>query len=172
MPVQRSYEIHLLDHVPPALLEGMLTFIKESIPVVKDEAHLLSRSKFILTELVTNAIKHANTMVSTVTVRLDANSISFVKTDTGDKLDVPQMSSESVPHGKVITTDIMHTLYSVNENDRITFYCHEHPEPSLDDEHTYPEHFGLLIITKASDDFYYRYDQSSQTNIFTVTINF
>jgi len=72
-----------------------------------------------------------------------------------------------------ITNDILHTLYAIPEgNDTIRFACEEATMDDLVAVERIVEHFGLIIITKASDKFIYHYCESIKTNIFTASLTF
>ena len=132
---------------------------------------LLFKSKFILTELLTNAIKHANTHEVKLNIEIEDKLVKFEKQDFGNPLVLPQIKHEQFNDALIITADVMHTLYAVEKEGIAYFYCHENAVPSIGTEHDFPEHFGLLIITKAADEFSYHYDSANNINTFTATIN-
>ena len=168
--VEKSFPLEKASCVPSALLEEMLSAIQDNLPANKVTPELIFRSKYILTELITNALKHANSNEAFLHLQISEQLVRFIKTDDGNKLSIPAKYDE-YKAGYIVTNDIMHTLYAVDKEDRMFFYCHENNEPILDIVNDFPEHFGLLIITKASDEFYYEHQPSINLNTFSVTIN-
>jgi hypothetical protein len=170
--VQESFKLGEANNSMPAeLLEEMLALIKTNIPANTGMHELLFKSKFILTELLTNAIKHANSNDVGLNLEITDTFVRFIKTDYGSPFVLQQINDEQFKDALIVTADVMHTLYAKEEGGDLHFYCHENEAPSIDIDHDFPEHFGLLIITKAADDFYYQYNPELQANIFTATIN-
>jgi len=169
--VQESFKLGEANNSMPAdLLEEMLTLIKSNVHYSSGMQELLFKSKFILTELLTNAIKHANSNDVSLNLEITDGFLRFVKTDFGSPFTLPQIKDEQFKDALIVTADVMHTLYAKEEGGRLHFYCHENTVTSIDIENDFPEHFGLLIITKAADDFYYQYNEQQQANIFTAII--
>lgn len=157
--------------MPANLLEEILLLIKTNIPNGEGTRELLFKSKFILTELLTNAIKHANTHEVKLNIEIKDSVVKFEKQDYGNPLILPQVKNDQFENAIIVTADIMHILYAVEKEGVAYFYCHENTVPSIDTENDFPEHFGLLIITKAADDFSYRYDSETNLNTFTATVS-
>lgn len=168
--VEKSFPLERVSCVPADLLEEMLSIIHENLPQEKVTHQLIFRSKYILTELITNALKHANSHKASLNLELSDSKVRFIKTDDGNKLNIPTEYDE-YKAGYIVTNDVMHTLYTVDKEDKMFFYCQENNEPVFDVINAMPEHFGLLIITKASDEFYYFHESGSNLNTFCVTIN-
>ena len=168
--VEKLFPLEKANCVPAELLENMLAVIHENLPEDKVSPALIFRSKYILTELITNALKHSNSNKAFLQLQLFENKVRFIKTDDGNKLTIPARYDE-YKAGYIVTTDIMHTLYAIDKDEHMFFYCQENNEPIFDAINELPEHFGLLIITKASDEFYYAHEAHSNLNTFSVTIN-
>lgn len=156
--------------MPASLLEEMLSLIKSNVTAGAGVNGLLFKSKFVLTELLTNAIKHANTDEVTLNIEITESLVRFIKTDHGTPMNFPKVESESFKNAIIITADIMHTLYAVKQNGKLYFHCHENSDTVIT-MNGFPEHFGLLIITKAADEFYYLYNEQNKVNTFAVSIN-
>lgn len=168
--ISRHYQISNLNSVPAPLLEQMLDFIEQNSPANHSISEVLFKSKFILTELITNAIKHV-AHHSNLTVEINDHCLLLIKTDDGDEIKLHNDVAEHHTGGKVITSDVIHTLYVKHENNQAHFYCEENNDGlTLDSD--FPEHFGLLIITKSSDEFYYTHNTQTKINTFTAKINF
>ncbi|SFS60473.1 Histidine kinase-like ATPase domain-containing protein [Mucilaginibacter polytrichastri] len=157
--------------MPADALEEMLAVIKTHVHEDAGMHELLFKSKFILTELLTNAIKHANTSQVSLNLEITDALVKFVKTDYGNPFMLPQIKDEQFKDALIITADVMHTLYAKQKEELTYFYCHENEAPSINLDNDLPEHFGLLIITKAADEFFYHFDEQNRANTFTATIN-
>jgi anti-sigma regulatory factor (Ser/Thr protein kinase) len=166
------YEIKKTEAIPVKMLEEMLGFIKENLPEEGDFASTIFKSKYILTELVTNAIKHTHCKSSTLRIEVTPNMLTFLKTDKGKPLTLPSVPGTLASDETVVTSDIMHTLYTIRREDKQYFYCKDNATPIFEVNNDFPEHFGLLIITKAADEFYYNYDTSGGLNVFRALVNF
>jgi two-component sensor histidine kinase len=170
--VQESFKLGETSNSMPAdLLENILALIKSNAHANTGMHELLFKSKFILTELLTNAIKHANSNDVSLNLEITDSFVKFIKTDYGTRFVLPQFKDEQFKDALIVAADIMHTLYAKEEHGNMHFYCHENAAPSIDIDHDFPEHFGLLIITKAADDFYYQYNEQQHSNTFIATIN-
>lgn len=159
------------DNLTSALKE-MIGFINDNLIANVPAINLLFKSKIILTELLTNALKHSFSRYTLIDITVDDNSIVITKTDNGIPVSLIGFanSSESrIP----ITHDILHTLYAIPEGkNAIRFGCEESTLEDLDGIDQIIEHFGLIIITKAADTFIYHYCEQSKANKFTVTLTF
>ena len=74
---------------------------------------------------------------------------------------------------RLISADPLASLYANWESENHIRFSSE--EGSLDDFMSVEqvmEHFGILIITRSSDEFTYSYDKDTRSNVFRVLINF
>lgn len=168
----KLFAINNLYSMPANLLEEILLLIKTSVSDGVNIDELLFKSKFILTELLTNAIKHANANEVELSIEIANDFVRFKKQDKGNQLVLPQTKHHDFENAIIVTTDIMHTLYAIEKESATYFYCHENAVPVIDTNNDFPEHFGLLIITKAADEFSYHYDSQKHANTFTAKVNF
>ena len=159
-------------------LEYMLGHITGRIPVWADAENILFRSKVIITELLTNGIKHAGKSSTLFDIETDAERMVIRKIDRGMPLYLVNTHHNS-PSGneelnkRLISADPLNSLYAIWESENHIRFVSE--EGSLDDFLSFEqvmEHFGILIITRSSDEFTYTYDKKVKTNIFTVNILF
>lgn len=153
-------------------LKEMLEFINDNLVANVPAINLLFKSKIILTELLTNALKHSFSRYTLIDVTVEDHSIIITKSDHGMPLSLITYANSSetrIP----ITHDILHTLYAIPEGkDAIRFGCEESTMKDLDEVQQIVEHFGLIIITKAADKFVYHYCAQTKANKFTVRLNF
>ncbi|WDF53680.1 ATP-binding protein [Mucilaginibacter sp. KACC 22063] len=164
--VSELYFLNDLSYVPATLLDDMLNFIRNNLPQQPDHDALTFKTKFILTELITNAVKHTPNDSSSLQIRMEDDGIRIIKTDTGNPLN---FKLKAAPSDSVIASDFLHTLYVKNKDEQLHFYCVENHN-SLAADDNLPEHFGLLIITKSSDTFYYHHNKTTGVNTFNVFV--
>jgi len=155
------------DNIVPALKQ-MLEFIGTNLPANARNEKMLFKARVILTELITNSLKHSGSSNTSMHIAIKGTDIVIIKTDVGKPLSLVNNKTE----GKVpITNDILHTLYAVTEaTNQLYFVCEENKMEDILVIDDIVEHFGLLIITKASDNFTYNYDHTTKCNIFKVIL--
>jgi len=156
-------------------VKELLDFIIKQLPAGANEDSISFKIEIILIELLTNGIKHAGTKETLLNITVDAKSIHIDKNDFGIRYQPGNITS-SVAHDpgykELLTKDGLHSMYAVVENEtRIRFVCEEiDNEDTPVDVSSLMEHFGLLIITKASNSFIYEYDIAKGLNTFSVYI--
>jgi hypothetical protein len=158
-------------------LQYMLGHINENIPANADVEDVLFRGKVIITELLTNAIKHAGNGGTLFVIETDGHNLTIQKTDNGSPLYLVNThnhsSIEEAENKKLISADPLNLLFAAWESENhIIFSCEESSIDTFLSVEQVMEHFGILIITRSSDEFTYTYNKESQSNIFTVKINF
>ncbi len=158
-------------------LQYMLDYISGIIPPQADADDIMFRSKVIITELLTNGIKHAGNGHTLFDIEPYADSMVIRKTDNGQPLyliNSREHSAEQLDDNKkLISADMLNSLYAIWESDNHIRFASE--EVSFDDflpVEQVMEHFGILIITRSSDEFTYTYDKGAHSNIFRVQIIF
>jgi two-component sensor histidine kinase len=137
--------------------------------------------KPVLTELLTNAVKHSGAISTLLKVEVTDNEITIAKTDWGKPLALEILGRELVwplsddTEKEIISiyNDFNCTLKAkLQHSNRVTFFVED-----FDDTHHMPdigdvtEHFGLLIIASACKTFEYHYDAAGATNNFIATIS-
>jgi hypothetical protein len=154
-------------------LKDVIAFIERHAP---NKAHqLIFKTRVIVTELLTNSIKHTNTEPSGIELLIAPNTFTIKKIDTATPFRFKGAESPwplSMPAGTVLTIhiDALNGLFAkVNSPYSLSFYAESYPvtEDLLTDM---SEHYGLIIICRASNSFAYQYNPQSRQNIFTVTI--
>ncbi|GAB2698042.1 hypothetical protein GCM10027037_22800 [Mucilaginibacter koreensis] len=173
MPLQ-EFKLAAGEHRFVPLLQQMLQYIRQHI-ILPDAAteQLLFEAKVVLTELLTNGIKHSGGQVTCLRIEIEKNSICFVKKDSGRAMALLQHPQLCKPGDTTcITHDALHALHaSLTAPQRISFTCTKHDwNVSIPDYHQLPEHFGLLIIAKVADEFGYEYKEGE--NVFVVRKGF
>lgn len=154
-------------------------WIEEGLPRDRSNDVLFFKTKLILTELVTNAIKHAHTNEFKLIVAIEPDLVKLTRVDNGNPfslfsegraLEWP-LATGYIGKPVMILKDKMSNMFAViNDYYNIEFKLEEYSE---DDEvviDTLLEHFGLIIITKLSDKFNYSYDPNNHLNIFEANI--
>ncbi|MBS1530419.1 MAG: hypothetical protein JSU01_08940 [Bacteroidetes bacterium] len=159
-------------------LEYMLGQVKACLPKHANPDDILFRCKVIITELLTNAIKHAGKGNTRFDVEGDGAKLIIYKTDTGMPLYLVNTRNNAVPENnaenkRLISADPLSSLYANWESENHIRFTSE--EGSLDDflsVEQVAEHFGILIITNSSDEFTYTYNKKTRENIFRVRVDF
>ena len=151
-------------------LQLMLQYIGNCIPA-SGEA-VLFRSQAILTELLTNAIKHAGVSHTLFSIKAGSHKITIKKADKGQPLNLFGENSNDYAY-VLLAADPLNSLYvSRTTNRSVLFRCEENAFDDVLPVDQIMEHFGLLIISKSANKFTYHYNKGTQTNFFTVEIHF
>jgi hypothetical protein len=166
----------------PGIVNLCLDHIRKKTYVVPVDLLLLAKLKWIVTELLTNAVKHSGMEECILTFEQNNEQLVLEKEDTGKPLMLFENNS-----GKVINWPLQ------NLSEPLEFQIYHNGTESLKVRSTEPdsadffveqlddvempgllidtsEHFGLLILTKASDEFTYTYDPVLKINRFRSTI--
>lgn len=153
-------------------LEYMLGHIATYIQRQANKEDIMFRCKVIITELLTNAIKHAGKASTLFNIEADHGSLAIVKTDKGEPLYLVSAKPCAGENKLLISSDALNSLYAIWENeDCIRFESGDGLSDTLSVEQMM-EHFGILIITRSSDEFTYTYDKKSRSNTFCSKIVF
>ncbi len=158
----------------PASLREIIDFINRHLPADVSAEDIDFKVDIIVTELLTNALKHVKNAETLIRVYIDERTVTIEKTDFGTPFN-PNNFIEILKHPAgykaMLTKDDLNTMYAVVESDNLVkFVCEDGSNgetPNLDD---LMEHFGLLIITKSSEEFTYHFDSASGLNTFNVRI--
>ncbi|MDT3404203.1 ATP-binding protein [Mucilaginibacter terrae] len=145
----------------------MLDYLDELLTTHGLSRAVKLRAKFIIAELLNNAVKHSGTHESTLAIALQEKALLISKTDEGKPFDlVTEIEKKNAQ--LMVSSDAMHLLYAVKKEDNlVSFYCKENLTFELD-VNQLAEHLGLLIITKSADEFTYRYHKP--VNVFCAQI--
>jgi hypothetical protein len=151
-------------------LKQILEYVKHTLPVNANAQILLFKAKVILTELLTNALKHSGSKSALIDIKVTKKTLTITKTDYGTPL-LLIAQTNSINKKVPVTNDVLHILYakSIAEN-QVKFSFKENKLDEVLVIDNVAEHFGFLIITKAADRFIYKHEHSSQANIFSVLV--
>lgn len=159
-----------------AAVDPILTFIRQALERHRNFNNILLRSKWILTELLTNATKHSGDDFICFDVRIQDKILEITKLDKGEpfflfvnneRKDFPGDFTKKKKY--VVHKDDLTVLYAT-VSDGILIFNAEDVERTGNTVEGINEHFGLIIITKSSDKFSYKYDSCTKTNFFTVSL--
>lgn len=158
-------------------LQYMLDHIAGITPADADWEDIRFRCKVIITELLTNAIKHAGNGITLFDIETEGRTLIIRKTDHGSPLYLVDNNThtpaEKAESKKLITADPLNSLYACWESENSIRFISE--ESSIEDflsVEQVMEHFGILIISRSADEFTYTYLKDNKANIFRVRIDF
>jgi len=152
-----------------ASVKQVLEYIEQQLTGLEYKHDIYFKTKSVVTELLTNAAKHAGTDTLNIYIDIDEDYLTIKKKECG--MPFTLVKYNAMPGTKKrLTYDIMHSLYAINEpNNTIRFMVEESPDDNLDINEV-AEHFGLLIVTKCAEEFIYHYDEGTKLNTFTVKV--
>jgi len=167
-----------------ALLSDCVGYVLEPKDTVPVPVELLSKIKWVLTELLINGSKHSGTSETIVTLTLNADTLTIEKEDFGNPLQLMADNGTKILTWPIPETYLSQTL-EVYQNgmDSLRIFLANPGNAvfsvaEMDDIQmplllvTTSEHFGLMIIAKASDHFQYTFDHVNKKNIFSITFNY
>lgn len=160
-----------------AALDSILAYIRIAIGTRGNADNIILRSKWILTELLTNASKHSNHDIICFEVYFTDATLEITKCDYGEAFSLlidnerksfPVDFTENKTY--VVHQDDLNILYATVYNEGELIFKAQNVEILHNNSLAINEHFGLLIITKSSDKFIYKYDNCTKTNIFNASL--
>ena len=147
-------------------------FINEFLPAHAANADLSFKMEMVMTELLTNALKHVKDAETCIRIYLDDNYLTIEKTDFGTQFNPHNFADifKQTPGYKILLThDDLNSVYAVLEmNDTVRFICEQKKNKNGIDINNIGEHFGMIIISRAAEVFTYHYDTASGLNRFNV----
>jgi hypothetical protein len=174
------YQHHLGDL--SSLIRKCWDFLDRSSDFKPVPDDVRSKIQWTVTELLLNGTKHSGVAESSLRIVLYENGLLILKEDSGNPLRINvredtllwPLPAVHVGQRFEVYQNGMDSLriFTVSEN-KVEFYVTE-----LDDIQmprllsSTSEHFGLMIIAKASDGFSYSYDHTAGLNIFSAVFNF
>lgn len=155
-------------------LREIRSFISEFLPAKVADGDIVFKAEMVITELLTNALKHVKDADSHMRIYLDNEWLSIEKTDFGTQFN-PSGFADIFEHPvgyKILHSfDGLHTVHALLENDNhVRFICDQKINGNEIDPHSVDEHFGMIIIARSSEEFTYNYDKDSGLNRFNVRI--
>jgi len=164
-------KVFTFDNQPENITQCSRTILGYLEPLLTQNGQaraLLLRAKFIIGELLNNAVKHSGTNETQIEIDLSDKVLVIKKIDTGAPFNLVS-KIEKQDAQLIVSSDVMHLLYAIKKDENtVSFFCKENLTFELD-VNKLAEHLGLLIITKAADEFTYHYQKP--TNVFTVRLN-
>lgn len=160
-----------------AALDCILLFIGEEIKNSVNCKNILLRSKWIVTELFTNASKHSGDNVICFEIEIRDKVLQITKSDRGEPFSLlidgerksyPADFTEKDTY--LLHEDDLSILYATVTDNAFIFSAEDNIETTDITVQELNEHFGLAIITRSSDKFIYKYDSCTRTNFFTASL--
>jgi len=162
------------------VVRSCVEFIEEPKNTIAVPLEVLSRIKWALTELLINGAKHAGTDESFLQIIFEDHLLILEKTDFGKPLTLAvddgdktlswPLQQDGMPARYEVYQNGMDSLQiEIDSGNFAVFSVTEMADvvmPQL--LISTSEHFGLMIIAKASDRFNYVYDELNKKNIFNV----
>ena len=171
--------------------EGLASIVRSCVEYIEEQNGFLcvptaihSKIKWAITELLINGAKHSGSEESELILNFEPDKLLIEKVDSGNPLHLkiseqnvdlqwPILKSLTGQHFEVYRNG-MDSLQVYTENIHQAIFRVEEVE---DEEMPFllvntSEHFGLMIIAKASDRFSYTYHSGSRQNIFSILFNY
>ena len=159
-----------------AVIDSAIAFIElNSIKNLSPE--FILRIKWILTELCSNTYKHSSSSNALLEILIQQEQIILRVSDKGNVFDITQFINtgmQSFANGihKIRLCDYgflsLHAQFS--EQCHLLFSTEE-ANNNINIE-SLNEHYGLLIITRACDEFTYTYHEHTNTNEFNAILKY
>lgn len=155
-------------------LQQVDSFIKQYLPRQANE--FCFKARVIIIELLTNSIKHSGNAPTQVELQIDRSNFLIKKIDFGKPFDIQKQQLKwpvnDIPAQPLkIYADHLNGLFAnVLSPYSLRFYTEFYDAADDGDFSDISEHYGLMIICRASNSFVYEYDAQSSKNTFTVTI--
>lgn len=167
----------------PGTLNLCLNHIRQKISGPPLDEDIMAKIKWVIMELLTNAVKHSGERESVLKITLTTDAVILQKEDYGKPLTLLGQDKKKIiwpledmvrPLDFPIYHNGMDSLcVRTDESGRAIFFIEELVElemPALLSDTS--EHFGLLIMTKASDEFAYEHEPDTGLNRFISTFYF
>ena len=177
--VNQNFFFSIKEHEILPFVADINEWIEKQLPLGRPYEVFFFKSKLIITELITNAIKHANTNEFTLNIEIGNQTVKVTRIDKGKPFNLfskgEALEWPLADHffGKpiMILEDKLSNMSAIIKSQYcIEFKLEEFVKQNDDVINTLIEHFGLIIITKLSDQFVYSYDPGFHLNTFEATI--
>lgn len=164
----------------PGTLNVCLSHIRDKAGTPSLDEGLLAKIKWVIMELLTNAVKHSGERESVIKIGFSHDAVVLEKEDYGKPLVLVAQDKKKImwpledvvrPVDFPIYHNGMDSLcVRTDASGKATFFIEALAEmemPALLSDTS--EHFGLLIMTKASDEFAYEHHPATGLNRFIST---
>ncbi|WP_353720648.1 anti-sigma regulatory factor [Dyadobacter sp. 676] len=161
----------------PGTLNLCLDHIRRKAGASQPGEDLMAKIKWVIMELLTNAVKHSGERETVLKIGLTADALILEKEDYGKPLILVGQDKKKImwplEHlARPVDFPIYHNgmdslCVRTDQSGRAVFFIEQLAEmemPALLSDTS--EHFGLLIMTKASDEFAYEHDPDTGLNRF------
>lgn len=167
--------LHIAKKIP-GRADEILDYVNHVLHALEEQVSLsleVKRNiKLILVELVTNSIKHSTDDEALIRVIFNHPTLTIQKVDRGLQIQFAS-NSQQIP------------FVDINKTIQVSFSEKKKQHIKVLDQYQFefvdaykegislneiPEHFGLYIITLASDRFIYQHDPESKENRFIVNL--
>ncbi len=162
--------------------DALLPFLQETAQHIKNNLPegigeiMMHKSKFVLTELCTNGIKHAGVPQSSFEITVDAGYLTILRKDNGVPFNLEPkqkeqqlLKSETRSDVTLAEDDINRLIMQRINNQTVCFFVEEVPALGKKANPTLVEHFGFIIICRSCSSFTYSRLPSGE-NVFSVSI--
>ncbi|BAV10237.1 hypothetical protein SAMN05421788_104392 [Filimonas lacunae] len=176
------FPVSYLKHLP-TYLEEVLSFIEQHLPPLYTHSpSLLFYCKTILSELLTNTIKHAEQDATELLITLYPQYLTIIRRDQCPPLHF-SCTAQNTSLQWPLAASLLNTRHVIYKDDLNVLHLQLTAEGqaifeawqntgNTFDINTLHEHYGLLMITLSSKIFTYLYDAGTQQNIFTATVEY
>lgn len=173
--MEEPKSLHIAKKIP-ARADEILDYVNHVIDALEVQVQLnleVKRNiKLILVELVTNSIKHSKDNDASIRVSFNHPTLTIQKVDKGLQIEF-ESQSQQIP------------FVDINKTIQVSFSKRKKQHIKVLDQYQFefidaykegmslteiPEHFGLYIITMASDRFIYQHDPNLKENRFIVNL--
>jgi anti-sigma regulatory factor (Ser/Thr protein kinase) len=166
----------------PSMVRGCLGYVEAQTSLSMLPAEFFQKVQWAITELLLNGVKHSGLRESTIHLEFNETGLTVLREDKGKPLSL-KVIGEPGELTWPLSDDLMDRQFEIYRNgvDALKIYTESNvkvhflvtevvsEEMPVLLENT-SEHFGLMIIAKASDRFHYRCDQGK--NFFATTFNY
>lgn len=181
---QKSFEFHNKAEGLASVVRSCVEYIEEQNEFLGVPAVIHSKIKWAITELLINGAKHSGSEKSRLNLKFTEDNLTIEKEDSGnplvlqvndgsEKLQWP-LTSTLVNQNFEVYRNGMDSLRVLTESEKSASFIVEELEseemPSLLINTS--EHFGLIIIAKATDRFTYIYESETGKNIFSIRFDY
>lgn len=177
-----QFKVTRVDRVP-LLLEEIVKSITPFLSIGPDRYEEVTfKTRVIISELLTNTIKHTQQQTTLLEVEVYKNELRFIRREHALPLHLPATESREALvwplHDKyynkkmVVYEDDLNALWiTISATGTTRFSVTPKPADTCNINSLH-EHFGLLLVTLSSDSFTYDYNADTGENVFVTFIRF
>ncbi len=173
--ISRKYTYHL--NAPLLAFTDQVTDELRMLAAGAISAEAVFNLRHILAELIGNVRKHAQETVAQFEIALAPGYLLIQRIDEGKPFELPGYGEPPYAdhiHQKVVSiySDSLSRVSAKVLDEHTLLFAAEDLNVTRDDEKAcLLEHFGLLLISKSAENFWYKFDPESGTNRFFVQLS-